>query len=122
MILCAGAIDTPKILLLSGVGPAEELAKHDLPLVAHIPGIGAHLIDHPMIRIAARVIKEDPRIAGIHDQQPSSMFKGDDIATAGHGYFKLDGESYPEFTHLSHEAQKLVLDPRSSSYEMLCVS
>jgi choline dehydrogenase len=47
IVLCAGSIDTPRLLLLSGVGPAAQLAEFGIPLVADVPGVGEHLIDHP---------------------------------------------------------------------------
>lgn len=47
IVLCAGAIDTPRLLLLSGLGPAKELSSLGIPVVADIPGVGSNLIDHP---------------------------------------------------------------------------
>lgn len=49
VILCAGAIDSPRILLLSGVGPAEQLRALQIPVVHDLPGVGANLHDHPRI-------------------------------------------------------------------------
>ncbi|KIJ27378.1 GMC oxidoreductase [Sphaerobolus stellatus SS14] len=46
VILSAGAVHTPHILLLSGVGPADQLGKHGIACVQDIPGVGNHLIDH----------------------------------------------------------------------------
>lgn len=46
VILSAGSIDTPKILLLSGVGPAAELAKFSIPIVADVPNVGKNMKDH----------------------------------------------------------------------------
>ena len=46
MILSAGALDSPKLLLLSGIGPKEELAKHDISVIHNLPGIGRNLRDH----------------------------------------------------------------------------
>lgn len=46
-ILCAGAIDTPRLMLLSGLGPAEQLSSLSIPVVADIPGVGENLLDHP---------------------------------------------------------------------------
>jgi choline dehydrogenase-like flavoprotein len=46
-ILCAGAVDTPRLLLLSGIGPSSQLSSLSIPLVKDIPGIGHNLIDHP---------------------------------------------------------------------------
>lgn len=46
-ILCAGAIDTPRLLLLSGIGPAQQLSSLHIPVVKDIPGVGENLLDHP---------------------------------------------------------------------------
>ena len=46
VILCGGAINTPQLLQLSGVGPAGLLEKHGVPVVADSPGVGANLQDH----------------------------------------------------------------------------
>lgn len=47
VIVAAGAFQSPQLLMLSGVGPADELAKHDIPLVHELPGVGQNLQDHP---------------------------------------------------------------------------
>jgi choline dehydrogenase len=47
VVLAGGAIATPGILLRSGVGPREELSRLGVALVAHVPGVGARLLDHP---------------------------------------------------------------------------
>lgn len=47
VILCTGAIDTPKLLMLSGIGPAEELRSLGLHPIVDLPGVGRHLLDHP---------------------------------------------------------------------------
>ena len=46
VILAAGAIGSPQLLLLSGVGPTAELARHGIPLVHELPGVGENLQDH----------------------------------------------------------------------------
>ncbi|MGL6210980.1 MAG: choline dehydrogenase [Paracoccaceae bacterium] len=46
VILAASSINTPKLLLLSGIGDAAHLAAHGIPLTAHRPGVGANLQDH----------------------------------------------------------------------------
>ena len=48
VILCAGAIASPKLLMLSGIGPAPQLCEHRLPVVADLPGVGENLHDHPI--------------------------------------------------------------------------
>ncbi|GAA4371291.1 GMC family oxidoreductase [Paeniglutamicibacter cryotolerans] len=47
VIVSAGAIDSPKLLMLSGIGPAEHLAEHGVELLVHSPGVGSNLQDHP---------------------------------------------------------------------------
>lgn len=47
VVLCAGAIDTPRLLLLSGVGPAGDLRELGIDVVADVPGVGENLLDHP---------------------------------------------------------------------------
>jgi len=46
VILSAGAIASPQLLMLSGIGPAAHLADHGIPVVADLPGVGRNLQDH----------------------------------------------------------------------------
>ena len=52
VILCAGAINSPQLLLLSGIGPADQLAALEIPLVADLPGVGQNLMDHMQVPVA----------------------------------------------------------------------
>jgi choline dehydrogenase len=49
VILCAGALETPKLLMLSGVGPEPELARFGIPAVHLAQQVGANLHDHPNV-------------------------------------------------------------------------
>jgi choline dehydrogenase-like flavoprotein len=55
VILAAGAIHTPKLLLNSGIGPAEEVAGLPTPLVQASPGVGKNLQDHPTVNVKFQV-------------------------------------------------------------------
>lgn len=57
VIVCAGTINSPKLLQLSGVGPAALLQKLGLTVVHDLPGVGENLRDHYTVRIAARAKK-----------------------------------------------------------------
>lgn len=47
VILSAGAIDSPKLLMLSGIGEASQLKAHGIEVLHALPGVGANLCDHP---------------------------------------------------------------------------
>ncbi|MGO2634634.1 MAG: GMC family oxidoreductase [Galactobacter sp.] len=47
VILSAGAINTPQLLMLSGIGPLAELAEFKIPVLVDAPGVGSNLQDHP---------------------------------------------------------------------------
>lgn len=51
VLLCAGALQSPQLLLLSGVGDAQQLARHGIPVVHDLPGVGRHLHDHPDVTL-----------------------------------------------------------------------
>ena len=57
VILCAGAIQSPHLLQLSGVGPAALLQGLGIPVVANSPGVGENLQDHLQIRLIYKVSK-----------------------------------------------------------------
>lgn len=61
VIVCAGAIQSPALLLRSGIGPAGHLADHGLMVVRDLPGVGRRLMDHPSVAIAA-FIRPEARI------------------------------------------------------------
>ena len=58
IILCAGALETPKLLMLSGVGPSEHLRSFDIPVVADRPAIGSGLHDHPNVPVFFKAKKD----------------------------------------------------------------
>lgn len=54
IILCAGALETPKLLMLSGIGPSQHLRAFGIPVVADRPAIGEGLHDHPNVPVFFR--------------------------------------------------------------------
>ncbi len=55
IILCGGTVNTPQLLQLSGIGPAEWLGEHGIPVVHPLSGVGGNLRDHYAPRVTARV-------------------------------------------------------------------
>ncbi|MDY0067959.1 MAG: choline dehydrogenase [Steroidobacteraceae bacterium] len=63
VIISAGAINTPQLLMLSGIGPADHLREHGIAPLVDLPGVGQNLQDHLAITVKHRAL------------QPISMFK-----------------------------------------------
>lgn len=57
VIVCAGAIHSPALLLRSGIGPADELVQLGIFVVADRPGVGGNLMEHPSIAVSALLNK-----------------------------------------------------------------
>lgn len=55
VIVCAGAVNSPQLLQLSGIGPGALLAAHGIPVLHDLPGVGANLQDHLQIRAVYKV-------------------------------------------------------------------
>jgi len=54
-LLCAGAIGSPQLLQLSGIGPTKLMQEHQIPVVTELPGVGENLQDHLQLRMAFKV-------------------------------------------------------------------
>ncbi len=61
VILAAGAVGSPQLLMLSGIGPADHLREHGIYVIADSPGVGANLSDHP----AVPVLWSTPAVKGL---------------------------------------------------------
>src|SRR6266403_383714 len=55
VILCGGAVNSPHVLQISGIGPAEHLRMVGVPVLHDLPGVGANLNDHYVVRVSHRV-------------------------------------------------------------------
>jgi choline dehydrogenase len=54
VVVCAGAINSPKLLMLSGIGDSEELARHNIDVTLRLPGVGRYFKDHPLAYLGYR--------------------------------------------------------------------
>jgi choline dehydrogenase len=64
VILAAGAINSPQLLMLSGIGPADHLTSTGIDVILDSPGVGANLADHP----AVPVVWSTPKVKGLWEQ------------------------------------------------------
>lgn len=58
VIISAGTFNTPQLLMLSGIGPASELAKHNIPLIVDSPGVGKNMQDRYEAVVTSKVTTE----------------------------------------------------------------
>jgi choline dehydrogenase len=64
VILSGGAINSPQLLMLSGIGPGDDLIEMGIDVLADSPGVGGNLIDHPVLP----VIWSTPRLRGLWEK------------------------------------------------------
>jgi choline dehydrogenase len=65
VVVCAGAIDSPKLLMLSGIGDGDRLKSFGIPMLQHLPGVGENFHNHvlmPVVSVASQRIP-DPHLA-----------------------------------------------------------
>jgi choline dehydrogenase-like flavoprotein len=72
VVLSAGAIQTPRILMLSGIGNRAELGRFGIPTVSHLPGVGQNFQDHPII--GAGLWESHEPIRGRNNSAEANLF------------------------------------------------
>jgi len=83
VILAAGACASPQILMLSGIGPKDELTKHGIPTFVDLPGVGKNFQDHPAAVVSYECtpagkgvsVTSEIRIPGTKITNPFAVFK-----------------------------------------------
>ena len=79
VIVSAGALESPKLLMLSGIGPVEELVRHGIDVVVEQPYVGRNLMDHPNVQVFFRGHQPTDcnwaQLYGFHRANPASDLK-----------------------------------------------
>jgi len=78
VVVCAGAVDSPALLLRSGIGPADELRALGIDVVADVPGVGRNLHDHLLMGVCWEAAQTIP--PPVNNMSESSMFTRSDPA------------------------------------------
>jgi len=78
VVLSAGGIATPRLLLLSGIGPREQLERIGIPVLVDAPGVGSGFSDHPEVSVGWK-----PRRGVVDYRSPLSMADGLNFAAQG---------------------------------------
>jgi choline dehydrogenase len=80
VVVCAGAIDSPRLLLQSGIGPADELRALGIDVVADVPGVGRNLHDHLLLGVVYEASRPLP--AGLNNLSESVLFTHSSLGLA----------------------------------------
>jgi choline dehydrogenase-like flavoprotein len=96
VILAQGVFESPKLLMLSGIGPGRELAKHGIDVIVDSRHVGQHLLDHPGVPFVLRIkdgfgmdetlLREGPK----HDAAVAA-YKKDHSGPVGSGLLEMIG-------------------------------
>jgi choline dehydrogenase len=62
VILSAGALQSPQLLMVSGIGPRATLEKFNIPVLVDAPGVGLGMEDHPVVSITAKVLAQSSTV------------------------------------------------------------
>jgi choline dehydrogenase len=112
VVVSAGAVDSPRLLLLSGVGPADELAAVGVDVVHDLPGVGRNLHDHPLCGVVYEASQEIPPGATNH-AETSLQWRSDDT---------LPGPDMQiMFIHLPFHPPHLAAPENSYTFGVTCV-
>jgi choline dehydrogenase len=96
VILSQGVFESPKLLMLSGIGPARELAKHGINTIIDSRHVGQHLIDHPGVPFVLRVkdgfgMDETLLRKGPQNDKVTAQYKKNHSGPVGSGLLELVG-------------------------------
>jgi choline dehydrogenase-like flavoprotein len=132
VILCSGAIDTPKLLLLNGIGPKSELEQLGITVKKDIPGIGKHLQDHVLAFMSVEVSGSvnERTIYESNAQlvaEAEALYKKDrtgalamQLGSLWGGFMKLPGlEGLLEFKALPSNEKAFLTHDAVPTYEMM---
>ena len=81
VVLSAGTIDSPRLLLLSGIGPADELRDAGVPVHHDLPGVGRNLHDHPSVTVIYQA--RQPLVPGVNNLAEASLSWRSDPSRGG---------------------------------------
>lgn len=90
VVLSGGTLNSPRLLMLSGIGPADHLREHGIAVVADAPGVGQNLQEHPGLHlvntVAAHTLNDDSRGAAGFKSLLSFLFGRSGALTTGIGH------------------------------------
>ncbi|KAJ5379167.1 hypothetical protein N7509_012286 [Penicillium cosmopolitanum] len=133
VILSAGSLNDPRILMHSGIGPAAQLQQHNIDIVQDTPAVGQGLRDHcfvPMVNTRTDTSTDRKAFYGSQSAMDAAKKEWEESGTGpwakfacelGIGWFKLTEQltSTPEFRALPADEQKYLLQETVPHYEII---
>ncbi|KAJ5719869.1 hypothetical protein N7493_006747 [Penicillium malachiteum] len=133
VILSAGSLNDPRILMHSGIGPAAQLQQYNIDVVHDVPAIGQGLRDHcfvPMVNSRSETSTDRKAFYGDKAAMDAALKQWQEDGTGpwakfscelGIGWFKLTEKlsSWPEFKELPEDEQKYLLQETVPHYEII---
>lgn len=95
VVLSAGAVGTPKLLMLSGIGPAHHLREHGIAVRMDLPGVGTGLQDHPLTGVTYASSKPVPPAINQHSDLVSLLRTRPDLSSPDIQILFMDIAYYP---------------------------
>ena len=131
IVLSAGAIASPQILMLSGVGPAEHLQEKGIAVVMDLPGVGKNLRDHPLVPVRVKtkpdfpLDQDAPRIqtvlrytaSGSSHRNDMQIFPSSFSTPLGGDPFAEEGIRFTCMVELAESAGELLLNSNDPSVQ-----
>jgi choline dehydrogenase-like flavoprotein len=131
VILCTGTLDSPKILMHSGIGPAAELEQHNINVIQDVPAIGRNLRDHialGLVFLRKEGTNDGAAFYGNPDAMEAALQQWKENSTGGWssfgcqrgiGWFKLDKlNDTEEFKALTASEQSFLHEDTVPHYEL----
>ncbi|KAI0185515.1 hypothetical protein EV127DRAFT_396759 [Xylaria flabelliformis] len=132
VVLAAGSLNSPSILMHSGIGPAQQLKGFDIPVIRDIPAVGQGLRDHMFVPLVHQRTETSTSRASFYGNTQAmddalKQWKKDGTgdwskysSELGIGWKKLEGlELSPEFKSLPQDEQNLLLKETIPHYEVI---
>lgn len=105
VILAGGAINSPQLLMLSGIGPRADLARHNIELVHELPGVGQNLQDHLDVCVITK--DRSKQAVGVGPGSVIALAKGlREFRKSGSGMFASNAAEAGGFTKITAESTR----------------
>jgi len=120
VVLSAGVIGSPQLLLLSGIGPGQHLHELDIEVLADLPGVGANLHDHPKSEVAYTAAR--PARTSRYARKPLVLTRTEPAAAPDLQMIFIDFPLHPRFTPGAEDGYSVIfslMTPASRGYVRL---